>query len=567
MVLPTDPVTLWPPHGWDPVAQAQRVWSAWFSGSPDQLSWVYQGLGGNSPTGRAFFRTTGEPGLQQKFGQSASTVYGSIQRYFWGQIIPAGEKRAKIHVPLAGDIAAMSADLIYAKKPRFEVEDLPTQDWLEEQLDDDFHATLLESAEIGSALGGRYLRTVWDKSISDHPWLDIVHPDAAVPVFRYNKLVSVTFWRVLDDTGSQVVRHLEQHDIQTNTIFHGVYIGDQQQLGTPGALTDFETLAPVAAVLDGNNAIQLPDMAKDASTVTYIPNMRPNRMWRDIAHAAAIGRSDYQGVESLFDGLDETYSSWMRDIRIAKSRLMVPPSYLDSRGPGKAAVADLDKEVFVPLNLLAGTTDASLITANQFKIRFQEHQATAQELITSAVRSAGYSAQTFGENATSGGTLTATEIEQRERRTLLTRAKKLLYERTGLADAAYSLQWADRIVFGNKAITPTRPTVVFPDAVLPSAQELAQTAVALNTAQAASKQTLVQMVHPDWTVDQVDEEVERIRNEEGFDVLGRARISLAAPMGSTASVGQQVQQVADTIQVTPETDPGDPLSNGTELQP
>jgi hypothetical protein len=551
--------------GWDPVAQAQRLWSAWFSGSPDQLAFAYQGLGGNSPTGRAFFRTTGEPGTTQRFGHG-TTIYGSIQRYFWGQIVPAGEKRAKIHVPLPGDIAAMSADLLYAKKPRFEGGDTPTQTWMDERFDDDLHATLLEGAEITSALGGRFMRTVWDKSISDKAWLDIVHPDAAIPEFRYGKLVSVTFWRVLDDSGDQVVRHLEQHDIQNNAIYHGVYIGDQQQLGTTGSLTDYESLAPIAAMLDTSNALRFPDLPKDASTVTYVPNIRPNRVWRDVYHAAAVGRSDFQGIESLLDGLDETYSSWMRDIRMAKSRLMVPPSYMDSRGPGKAAVADLDREVFVPINLLAGTTDGTMITANQFAIRFAEHSATASELTAAAVRGAGYSSQTFGENPTSAGQLTATEIEQRERRSLLTRAKKLLYERPALGDCLYSLMWVEKLVFGRN-VTPIRPEISFPDAVLPSSQELAQTAVALNTAMAASKQTLVQMVHPDWRPDQVDEEVERIRGEEGFDVLGRAKVMLSPPKDSTATVGQEVQQIADTIQISPENNPGGAISHGSEFQP
>jgi hypothetical protein len=567
VVLPTNPEMQWPPHGWDPVAQAQRLWSAWFSGSTDQLSWAYQGLGGNSATGRAFFRTSGEPGASQRFGQSASSVYGSVDRYFWGQITPAGEKRTKLHVPIAGDIASTSADLLFAKKPRFEGATGPTQQWLDDRFDDGLHATLLEAFEVCAAMSGMYLRTVWDNQLSPRSWVDIVHPDAAVPTFKYGRLTSVTFWRVLEDTGDQVVRHLEQHDTGNNVIFHGVYVGDQQQLGPGAVLTDFEETAPIAAMLDTSNALALPDLPKDASTTTYIPNVRPNRLWRDINGAAALGRSDYAGVEGLMDALDECYSSWVRDIRLAKSRLMVPPSYLDSRGPGKAAIADMDKEVFVPINLLAGTTDASQITANQFKIRFQEHQATADGLTAAIVHGAGYSAQTFGENPVGSGNLTATEIEQRERRTLLTRAKKLNYARPGVADVTYSMLCVDRYVLGNKSLQPLRPDVTFPEAVLPSLTELSQTAVALNTAMAASKQTLVAMVHPDWTPDQVDEEVLRIRDEEGFDVLGRARVTLTPPMGSTATLGQEVQQIADTIQVTPESSPGNPSNNGSEFQP
>jgi hypothetical protein len=567
VALPTNPEMQWPPHGWDPVARAQRLWSAWFSGSPDQLSWAYQGLGGNSATGRAYFRTSGEPGAQQRFGQSASTVYGSVDRYFWGQITPAGEKRTKLHVPIAGDIASTSADLLFAKKPRFEGAQGATQQWLDDRFDDDLHATLLEGFEVDAALGGMYLRTVWDTDISQQAWIDIVHPDAAVPTFKYGKLTAVTFWRVLEDTGDQVVRHLEQHDVNNNVIFHGVYVGDQQQLGPGAALTDFEETAPIQATLDTGNALTLPDLPKDASTVTYVPNVRPNRLWRDINGAAPIGRSDYAGVEGMMDGLDECYSSWIRDIRLAKSRLLVPPSYLDSRGPGKAAVADMDKEIFVPVNLLAGTADASQITANQFKIRFQEHSATADGLVAAIVRGAGYSGQTFGENPTGGGTVTATEIEQRERRTLLTRAKKLNYARPALANVLYSLLSVERAVLKRTELEPLRPDVVFPEAVLPSPQELSQTAVALNTAMAASKQTLVAMVHPDWTPDQVDQEVARIRDEEGFDVLGRARVTLTPPMGSTATLGQEVQQIADTIAINPESNPGNPTNNGSEFQP
>ena len=46
-----------------------------------------------------------------------------------------------------------------------------------------------------AALGGVYLRVVWDTDVDDKPWLDLVPPDAAIPEFRYDRLVSVTFWR------------------------------------------------------------------------------------------------------------------------------------------------------------------------------------------------------------------------------------------------------------------------------------------------------------------------------------------------------------------------------------
>lgn len=566
--LPDDPNLMWPPAVWSPIGRAQMLWSAWFSGSADQLSYAYQGLGGNTLTGSTFFGTSGEyPTTGAHFRGPAPLATATIDRYFWGQITPPAERRAKLHVPLAGDIASMSADLLLSKKPRIEAEgNKVAQAWLENTFNDDLHATFLEGQEVCSALGGVFYRTVWDEEVNDdQAWIDIVHPDAAIPTFRHNILTSVIFWRVLRDEGDAVVRHLEQHDLLTDTIAHGVYVGDQVRLGQPDALSNFPELSPVTAAVNSSGLIVLPDLPKGAQTVTYIPNIRPNRMWRWVPGAAPIGRSDYQGIEPAMDALDEAYSSWMRDVRLAKSRLMVPTSYLQTKGPGQPAIADVDREVFIPMNFLAGTADKATIEANQFKIRFQEHQATCDRLKQEAVQGAGYSPQTFGEQSTSGGTVTATEIEDRQRRTLMTRGKKLHYVRPRMEDILYSLTAVQASVFGQRGLTPVRPNLVFPDAVLPSPQELAQTALALSNAKAASLQTLVGMVHPDWDQEQIDEEVVRIKDEEGFDVLSRARVSLAPPMGSTETIGQEVQDITDTIKVDKAAAPGDPANAGAAL--
>jgi len=548
MTLPTTNIP-WPPSAYDPVGHQLKLWSAWFSGDHDQLSWAYFNLGANSPLGRSFFRSTGEAQIPQpRPGQFRGGLLGAITRMFWGQPIPPGEKRTKIHVPIAGDLSSMSADLLFAKRPTFTDPGDPdgtgaNQLWFDDRFDDDLHATLLESAEVCSALGGVYLRVAYDTSISDCAWLEPVHPDAAVPEFSHGKLTSVTFWRVIADNGTDVVRQLEKHVPADNSIFHGVYVGTQTDLGMPAPLTDFPETAPLAPLLVDGQAIVFPDLPGDASTVSYIPNMRPNRIWRDIPVATSLGRSDYCGVESLMDALDETYSSWMRDIRLAKSRLIVPPSYLDNIGPGRGAVMEPDREVFVPLNMLAGG-QAEQITANQFAIRFQEHQATCQELITQIIERAGFAQASFGEAATTA--MTATEVENRERRTLLLRAKKLNYWRPGLAGAIYGQMAVEEQVFG-RGLTPVRPDVTFPDAILPSLQELATTAVALENAHAASIETLVTLVHPDWTVDQVDEEVAAIKGELGINVLERARVTLAPPQGSTATVAQDVEQIITDV--------------------
>lgn len=556
------PVTnqAWPPKPYAPISRRLLIWDAWHSGEIDKLATVYYDLGGNSTAGRSFFATTGEAGMPTvRPGQYRSGLIGSIQRWFHGQPTPPGEKRNKYHVPVAGDIAATSSDLLFAEPLTIEAAGSGNQEVIDGLFDDGMHATLLETGELTSALGGGYLRVVWDTDIAEYPWIDQVPADVAIPQFSYGKLVAVTFWREISNDGKEVVRHLEKHVPGQNVILHGVYKGNQTDLGTVYPLTDFPETAGFASDLTSGNAIEFPDQPKDASTVVYVPNMRPNRLWRDLgSQAAPLGRSDYAGIESLMDGLDETYTSWMRDIQLAKARLIVPQQYLDNLGKGDGAVFDTDRRVYTPMQMLSsnGTSD---ILANQFAIRFAEHQATATDLIGQCIRGAGYSGQTFGEYD-AGGPITATEVEQRERRSLTTRGKKVLYWRPALRDILYGYLAVRREMFGDTSCEPERPEIEFPKLVLPNQNELASTAGMLAGAEAASKQTLVKLVHPDWDQQDVDDEVNRIFEETGFDLASRAKVMLSEPMGSTADLSQQAEQLAQSV-APPQLNPSIPGSD------
>lgn len=447
---------------------------------------------------------------------------------------------------MAGDVAATSADLLFSRAPVITAEDPGTQAALNEMYDDSTHAMLLEAAELGSALGGVFLRVVWDTDVAAMPWLDKVPADAAIPHFSYNRLAAVTFWRVLSDDGQEVVRHLETHIPGQNRIRHAVYVGDQTDLGKIYPLSDFPETAQFAQYLTEGDSIVFPDQPRDASTVVYIPNIRPNRLWRDLGpQAEPLGRSDYSGSESLLDGLDEVWTSWMRDIQLGKARLIVPQGYVDSIGRGKGAVFDPDRQVYSPISSLAGS-GTSDIMANQFKIRWLEHQKTVEKTISEIVRRAGYSAQDFGEEPEAVA-MTATEIEARERRSLITRDKKILYWRPGLRDILYGLLSVRHDMFGDHSVIPVRPEVNFAEVVLPDPLQMAQTANQLASAEAASKQVLVKMIHPDWTAAEVNEEVDRIAEELGWDMLGRARLTLRGP--DTETLRQDIEDIAAPVPV------------------
>ncbi|PSJ29820.1 phage capsid protein [Streptosporangium nondiastaticum] len=470
----------WPPPHLARTHAELRIDDAWYSGDHDKLAAVYR----NNTT-----RGDGRPRL-------------------WGRRpSQPGKRDARLHIPLAGDIASTSADLLFSEPPTFTVTDSTTQDRLDELTEAAGVAnTLLEAAEVCAALGGVYLRVTWDRELVDRPLLTVVHADCAVPEIQFGLLRAVTFWHELPSDTAAVWRHLERHE--RGRIVHALYQGSTDRLGERVPLTEHPEVAPLAASLgpEGDTI----ETGIDRLTAAYVPNIRPNRRHR----GSHLGLSDY-GVPlyDLFDALDTTWTSWIRDLRLARARLIVPDGYLRDHGPGRGASFDDDREIWQLLNI--PPTEAGGITLSQFAIRVEEHERTAEAATRQAVLSAGYSAQTFGIGDQVAAT--ATEVKARERKSMTTRGRKSRYWAPPVAEMLHVMLLLDQQMF-TPSITPERPQTVFGDSVSEDATTLAQTLSLLQQAQAVSVDTKVRMLHPEWTESTVQEEVARILTETGAAV-------------------------------------------------
>lgn len=493
MPLPSRDIT-WPPT--DPTVQnALADWDAWYSSEPDRLTDRYLNRG---------IRELPE----NRPAQYRGGVVGRVARWFWGNPTAPGEKRDKLHVPLAGDIARTSSELLFSAPPAFLVDDQPTQDALTGLMDGGLHPTLLEAGELAAALGGAYLRVVWDEDIDPTaPWIDTVAGDAAVPEFAYGRLRAVTFWQVLRQDGNSVLRHLERHE--KGRILHGLYDGSLGTLGRAVPLTEHEQTAPLARLVDSDGGIDTG--APDHLTAAYIPNVRPARAWRNLPAARGWGQSDYQGIEGLMDALDETYSSWMRDVQNGKGRILLPESMLGNNGLGKGATWNEERRLYTPLKALQRADGHDLFEVVQFEIRVAEHRETCQALLEQAVRQAGYSAATFGEQGEGASAVTATEIRARNRRSMTTRGRKTLYAEPALASIAAAWLAVAAARF-DAPVRVERPRVEFQDSIQESPLELATTAEMLRRADAASDETLVRLVNPGLDEEEVAAEVRRLQD-------------------------------------------------------
>lgn len=510
--------TAWPPASHADIFSAMETWDAWYAGDPERLARTY---GSQAAT-----ETPTRP------SQFSGGLVGKASRFFWGRPIAPDQRSTNLHIPLASDIAAASADLLYSDPPTFSV-DSPdesgrVQGRLEAYMEEAMQDELVAGAEIGAALGGRFHRVTWDHEVvPDSPFLTTVHCDAALPEFRFGRLVAVTFWTVVEKHGGTVLRHLERHELDNGigVVEHALYEGTGDNLGRRVPLTEHHSVEHLAVAVDGDSRLR--DGRTPGLMVAYVANRMPQRKWRTHAVGRHLGRSDYDSLEGLFDQLDEVWSSWMRDIRLGRARILIARSMLEDRGPGQGASFDADREVFTPLDgTLPTIEDSSLpIDQVQFAIRVDEHRKTAREILDQIVRQAGYSTGTFGEAHDGDMDITATEVEAREKRSLMTRDRKIRSERPALASLARKMLSIDREVFKNTDADPDADvTVTFPDAVQDTDRQRAQAVSLLASAGAISTEMKVRMARPEWDDDQIGEEVARIRDES--DVLDPGSLRL-----------------------------------------
>lgn len=518
----------WPPKELQPITARMSEWSAWYSGDRGALE----------AAGAA-------QGTTQRSGLSGFAVRWF--RRFWGAPVVDGstEPKIKVHVPLAADIARAAADLVFAEPPTItaitpdEPENptaeytlaLTTADATAERImsyvDDGLLSVFAGAAEVGSALGGVFLRATWDME-TQRVFCTRVDADSAIPEFRWGRLHRATFWRLLPSKGNTVWRHLEIHEVAAGVgvIRHQLWEGDANDLGSPQPLADHPATEGLANLIDfEGDGISTRSPGLD---VVYVPNITPNPLWRNNPAGANLGAPDIAGTEDLLDRLDHVYSALMREVDLAKARIVVPEYMLTDLGAGKGMGWDADREIWSPLPGMTNKPDMgqTVVLPQLFQpaIRVADHIAIMQQLVEDILRSAGYSAATFGEDET--GAVTATEVNSKTNRSRLTRSRKIRNWEPAIREIVGKMLAID-VALGNWArdaggqgwalpeVDPSLVRVEFPTPQQAPA-ELAQTVALLNQAQAISTWMKVRMAHPDWSDAEVDEEVTRIQADQAL---------------------------------------------------
>jgi len=475
MPLPLDNAGFWPPLDIRPYIDQAEAAAAWWSGDRDDLA--------------ATSHSTGTGASRRKFWQRRKTGDATTTTHH-------------VHAPLAGDIAAVSAELLYGDFPNLVTDDTAAQAQLEETVETiGLQNLMLEAAEVAAATGGVYLRQTWDTRVADHPLMQSFPQTNAVPDFRYGRLFGVSMWEEVDRVGGTIWRHLERHE--PGRVLHGLYVGSEVNLGTSIPLTE------LPATADYQPEVLLPGRLRDRMLVQYVPNALPNRKLK----SRPLGRADWVGCEDFLDALDETWTSLMRDIRIGQARILLPEEWVTKGGrPGTQSTFDVDDEAFIKLHV--AQSEQQKLETFQPDLRIDQHLAGTVALMERIVSACGYSPQTFGMDI-KGSAHSGTALRIREGKTKNTMVKKQGYHTPGLQQAVVNLLDIGYEVWGTPTIADPKknPAKVGWAAISMDPAENATMIQTLRTAEAISIRTAVKMAQPDLDEDDVDEEVALIQSE------------------------------------------------------
>ena len=402
-----------------------------------------------------------------------------------------------IHTPLARMVSRASANLLFGQPARITpgveadqtvLDDIVTHNSLESELH--------RAAIIASSEGEVWGRIVVDPSLLDYPIIEWVSPLRVIPHFHGRFILGATFvseWK----TGTvEVHRLLETYE--AGAISARLYRGTGSALGTQVDLASLPQTAGRADVVP---------TGIDQPLVAFVPN--------SIGADPTRGFSDYRGLEQRFLALNETVTVGQQNLKLAgRKRALVDAEYLDRRGrfiDGDDVYVRHQRDEMLgesskPVSVLDYSYDSSAIVA------WIDH------LIDSTVTLAGISPAQLGRSL-DGGAISGTALRLKMSHSLMEAAGKGRYFDRGV-----------QRLLGMAAVIDSRPTteggfgrrwsdpsatisVERQDGMIRDDLQAAQVLSAIVGAGLSSTDQAIADWHPDWSPDQVQQEMDRISGE------------------------------------------------------
>lgn len=413
-----------------------------------------------------------------------------------------GDEQLKLHVPIAADIAAMGASLLFSQSPAVKSAHEPTARRIEEIFTRArVYPTLLQAAELASVYGGVFLKWSWNAE-DGFPRLTALPADCGLPVYRGGVLCEIRLWSLLRQEGEKLWR-LQESYTPDGCIRSALYRGTKTELGM---------CVPLSSIAESRGIRPLARSGAGRMLAVYVPNLLPGRRHPELP----FGRSDFDGLYDLFDALDEAYSAIQRETRLTKTTVIVPAEYLRRRdalfGDEPDWVYANASGVFTALDIDSDRASSPITVINPAP-HAAERIALCNELIRRILSLAGYAPQSAGIDV-EGKAESGTALSMRERKSIrTTEAKKTLWWQA-IMELTEAMLRLDKAVFHTDADPDAPISVELPALAQPDLTQLSEIVHRLRGANALSPEAAVEILHPDWSEAQRAAETQRLNRKD-----------------------------------------------------
>lgn len=438
--------------------------------------------------------------------------------------------------PLGELIADAWADHLFGE----DVDIAPANDSDEKPLDfllgdvGDLTADLHEGERTVVGEGEAWWRAYVDLDVADVPILEWHSRDSVLPFYVGNRLLGCALVTTLPPIGRSkaVWRHFETH--VTGKVEHLLFKGTKSRIGQLQPLDAHPDLVDLDAILPGEG--EEPRVWDHGLPMLMgrITNGRRQHRNRKLK----LGVSDFERVSDFLLDLNEAATIGAENMRLtAKKRVIVPESALRTKGPelidngdgtfvqAPAASAQIDagEDVLVTTQLdqELGQDPAGMFKVLEYSFEADALIAWKRDMVETALTRIGITPAYVGAVTDQNDGYAASGTSLRLRLIPTTRTgngKKRSWQpqlpaivgRLIMLDALSTEQGG----FGRKWADATTPPGVEIKSSLPQDPvEDAQVETTLVNGRLRSRKTSIKAQHPEWTDDQVDDELALIAEE------------------------------------------------------
>ena len=323
-----------------------------------------------------------------------------------------------------------------------ESEDKAKTEMLDSILEDNNANEVIKKSILTESWGKKFAWKIsYDNSVSTYPIFTMYNPLEYRAMYKYNRLQSITF---------------------INKIKHGKENLELEEEYGKGyidyflfKIKDDGTRMPIdLSYLDETSELRRVEL-KDKNLI--------------LAGERVNEKSDYDGIVSEFDALDETWSQLMDEIRLGRSEVYVPEILLTNK------TFDRFRKNYPQLAPDNKETGQNNITHIQPNIRSAEYKNTIEILVNNMLVSVGLSPFTVGIDDSVGANSSGESLTKREATSLRTREDMVKTWEGFLTEMFNKLLIANDL-FNKKQVQQYDVKVYFEDYITPSKEEvIAQT--------------------------------------------------------------------------------------------